>query len=86
MDVSRHHYELQLFGLGDRFVEGVFKKIRYIQKHPLHYQVFEKQYRRAQTDIFPFLIVYEFEEETKTIIIISVFHTSRNPKGKFEKK
>lgn len=85
MDLSCQYYEEQLTGLGNEFIQEVFSKIRYIQEFPLHYQVFDKQYRKTKIGRFPFLIVYEFEQETKTVIIISVFHTSRNPKEKFVK-
>ena len=82
IDESYGYYEEQKTGLGDNFTKDVFKTIRYIQNFPLHFSIFNKNYRQVKTEKFSFLVVYEFEEITNTIIIISVFHTSRNPKKK----
>lgn len=84
MDLSQNYYEEQLVGLGDNFIEEVFTTIKYIQQFPLHFHVFHKQYRQTKINRFPFLVVYKFEEEHNIIIIISVFHTSRNPKEKLK--
>lgn len=81
---SYEYYEEQQIGLGDYFTSDVYKTIRYIQKFPLHFNKFIKNYRQAKTDKFPFLVVYEIEEENEVIIIISIFHTSRNPKKKLK--
>jgi len=34
-------------------------------------------------ETFPFFIIYRINDRLKIIRIISVFHTSRNPKGKY---
>jgi toxin ParE1/3/4 len=74
-------YEDQQIGLGDEFKDEVRKKISAIQENPLHYPV-KGKYKEARTDIFPFSIVFRFDQKKKLVIIISVFHTSRNPKKK----
>lgn len=84
MDLSHGYYEEKRTGLGNEFVEEVFETIEYIQKFPLHFHVFDKQYRQARINRFPFLIVYEFVKENNTVVIISVFHGNRNPENKFE--
>ena len=74
-------YEEQQEGLGYRFEKGVLEKIKTIIKNPLHYP-FKGKWREAGLDKFPFLITYRIDEENKTLIILSVFHTSRHHKKK----
>ena len=74
-------YEEQQEGLGYRFEKEVLEKIKVITKNPLHYP-FKGKWREAGLDKFPFLITYRVDEDNKTLIIISVFHTSRHPKRK----
>jgi hypothetical protein len=79
---SWKYYEKQQTGLGDRFEDEVFKKIELIKTNPLHYPV-KKKMHEANTDIFPFLIVYKINKSRKLIMIVSVFHTSRHPRRKY---
>ena len=78
-------YEKQQIGLGDRFENEVFKKIKLIQNNPFHYSLKKIAYE-ALVDKFPFLIIYQVNDNKKLIIILSIFHTSRHPKQKFPKK
>lgn len=50
-------YEERRLGLGDRFKDEVVKKIRAVIENPLHYQL-KGRYGEAQTDVFPYLIVF----------------------------
>ena len=77
-------YEEQQDGLGDRFKEEVRRKIKSVLRNPLIYQV-KGKYREAQTDIFPYLIVFKIDKRQNLILIVSVFHTSRYPKKKTRK-
>jgi len=74
-------YEEQQEGLGNRFEDAVFEKISLIAANPLHYPL-KKGTREANTDTFPFLIVYRINKRRKLIMIVSVFHTSRHPRKK----
>ena len=74
-------FEEQQAGLGDRFEKEVFEQIELIAKNPLHYPL-KKGFREANTDKFRFLIVYRFNQRTRAITIVSVFHTSRHPRKK----
>jgi len=75
-------YEKQKTGLGDRFEDEVFRKIALIEANPFHYPL-KKKAREAVIDDFPFLIVYRVNKNQKLIMIVSVFHTSRNPVKKY---
>lgn len=74
-------YEERRSGLGDQFKDEVAKKIRAVVENPLLYQL-KGKYREAQTDVFPYLIVFRFDKKADIIFIVSVFHMKRNPKKK----
>jgi plasmid stabilization system protein ParE len=75
-------YEDQQPGLGDRFKQEVAKKINAIVENPFHFPA-KGKYREAHTDVFPYLIIFKFDQNKKMISIVSVFHTSRHPKRKY---
>jgi len=77
-------YETQKKGLGERFLTFVRKKIEQIGENPEHYgKRARKDYREAQVDIFPYLIVYKIYKQRKTVLIISIHHTKRHPRKKY---
>ena len=68
-------YEIQKAGLGFEFIEEVengFEKICY---HPQYYTFVTDNLRRIKIRRFPYLIIYEFENET--VIVNSVKHASQ---------
>jgi len=75
-------YEDKQSGLGDRFKQFLFRKIESISENPSYYPL-KGKYHEALVDDFPFLIIYKIVGQTKEILIISVFHTSRHPNKKF---
>lgn len=79
---SFEYYENQISGLGNDFIKTIDKTIDIIRKDP---QIFPFKHKKLQEAIlkkFPFVIVYKVNEKQKTIFILSVFHTSRNPSKK----
>ena len=76
-------YEEQQPGLGDRFEDEIFRKIDLIAINPLHYPL-KKRMHEATTDIFPYLIVYRINQKRKSLMVVSVFHTSRHPGKKYK--
>ena len=71
-------YEEEETGLGTKFRESVESTILSIKNNPFAYPVVEgSRNRRALIDRFPYIVVYSLE--TDLILIVSVFHTSRNP-------
>ena len=79
-------YEEQQNNLGDKFIDAFYSKLNQICQNPYHYKSSYKKYHEALTDKFPFLIVYQIEEKAQKIVVIAIFHTSRNPKKKFRRK
>jgi plasmid stabilization system protein ParE len=75
-------YEERQPGLGDRFVTEVLAKIKLIEQQPERYPTRHKSYKETPIAVFPFLIIYRLNSKKKAIRIVSVFHTSLNPKKK----
>jgi len=75
-------YEERQTGLGDRFVKEVVTRIKLIEQHPERYPSRYKSYKETPIAVFPFLIIYRLNKRKKIIRIVSVFHTSINPRKK----
>ena len=72
-------YEKRKPGLGGKFLEEFDHCINRIANHSLHYAVnFSEKYRFALLKVFPYSVVYRFDDEN-SILVISVFHQHRNP-------
>ncbi len=76
-------YEFKHPGLGDKFKEELEKGIESIIENPEHNRKIKNEIRQSLLHKFPYVIVYE--KMNNVIVIYSIFHTSRNPKQKFEK-
>lgn len=76
---SFNWYEKKQSGLGDEFLSEIQNSFQLIGKNPESYRIRYRQKVRAfVVDRFPFLILYIIKE--KMVDVVSVFHTSRNPK------
>lgn len=76
-------YEDRLVGLGDRFLSEILDRLHQIELNPDRFPTRFKSYKEAPVDTFPFLIIYKISKRSNAIRIVSVFHTSRNPKKKY---
>ncbi len=76
---AKDWYKSQQKGLEKRFVSEVKIIINYLIKNPLLFQLKYKTVRVAFTDVFPFGVHYHLNEETKTITVLGIFHTSLSP-------
>jgi plasmid stabilization system protein ParE len=72
-------YEAQQKGLGKTFILFIRESIQFITANPYSFQVRFDEIRTAVVKKFPFLIHYLIDENSKTVIIVAVFHTSRDP-------
>ena len=77
-------YEDRQSGLGDRFVKEVITRIHKIEETPERYHERHKLYRETPVPIFPFLIIYRLNKRKNSVRIVSVFHTSLNPKKRYK--
>jgi len=78
-------YEEQQDGLGIIFRTKILAKLNKVCANPLHYKSSYKKFHEALIDTFPFLIVYIIDDKQLRIIVMAIFHTSRNPIKKFRK-
>jgi plasmid stabilization system protein ParE len=70
-------YEARQTGLGVDFVARVRDVLRRIAAQPrLHAAVYQ-DVRKAVLSRFPYIVLYR--EEQSEVVVISVFHTSRDP-------
>ena len=76
-------YEDRKEGLGDRFINQINLKIKQVIQMPERFPEKRRSFREAKIDVFPYLLIYKIANRKKVITIISVFHTSRNPKLKY---
>ena len=69
-----------------KFIEIVEQTIEQLCKKPYGNRKKYKNYYEINLEKYPFSIIYIIEEEVKQIIIISIYHQSRNPKYKYKAK
>jgi plasmid stabilization system protein ParE len=65
------------------FITSVEKAIQLVCINPQQYKKVRKKYFQISLKKYPFCIVYEIDDASKSILILSVFHQKRNPKRKF---
>ena len=80
IEKSFEFYESRSPALGKRFLATVYKYLEKIKDNPNLFSIKRNSIREAYIKDFPFIIIYEILGET--IIIYSIFHTSRNPEKK----
>jgi plasmid stabilization system protein ParE len=76
-DEATDWYEQRRAGLGSSFVRSVETVLREIRKHPARYPWAFRDIREALVPGFPYCVYYR--EDPAGIVVLSVFHTSRNP-------
>lgn len=76
-------YWEQSHSAAENFESRVKEKIHDICSNPFLYRKIRKHFREVHLKKYPFSIVYSVNEETLTIIIMSIFHHRRNPKRKY---
>jgi plasmid stabilization system protein ParE len=75
---AHNWYEEREPGLGSEFMRCVDSCIQLIRRHPEIFPVAHRNIRQAVVRRFPYSIFYFPANET--IIVVSVFHASRQPK------
>ena len=79
-------YEERSTGLGVRFIEAVSEKINEISKFPNRYAKRSAEFREVSTNIFPYILIYEFLSKEKIVFISYIFHGKKNPELKYRRK
>ena len=78
-------YNLQQKGLGEKFMRQLRVILELILQNPFLFPEKKGEYREAPLSIFPFVVVYRMDVEKKRVIILAVYHTKRNPTGKYNR-
>ena len=76
---AKDWYKSQQKGIEKRFASEVKTTISYLIKNPLLFQEKYKKVRFSFTELFPFGVHYHLNQETKTITVLGVIHTSMLP-------
>ena len=72
-------YNAKQARLGDRFFNNVKKQTAKLATSAFRYAVKYDDIRCMQILNFPYLVHYRINEQTKTVKVEAMFHTSRNP-------
>lgn len=75
---STEYYEARETDLGLRFFNAILNSFKIIIRNPFAFPKSQNNLRKFTVDKFPFIILYVVKGSD--VIIIAVFHTSRNPK------
>lgn len=67
-------------GLGDRFFNNVKKQMAKLSTSALHFAIKYDDIRCMCIEKFPYMVHYRLNEQTQTVKVEALFHTSRNPK------
>lgn len=65
--------------LEDRFALAINEALQKVAANPQYFGYIKKPFREAVVKIFPYVIVFTIETKENSVIISSIFHTSRNP-------
>lgn len=76
-------YENQQKGLGLKFISDWENTINYVTNEPLAFEIKFKAFRQAGFKTFPFLIIFELENNT--VKIYSVIHAKRFPSKRYKR-
>lgn len=73
-----HWYEARRIGLGSDFILCVEEALEKIARNPKQYPIVHKNIRRGLIRRFPYGIFYLIADNR--IVVLAVFHCSRDPK------
>lgn len=74
---ARSWYRLQRDGLDRQLIQRVDETLQRIVDAPYSYPIAHQKLRRAAVKQFPFIILYEADDDT--VRVFAVYHTRRNP-------
>jgi toxin ParE1/3/4 len=75
---SINYYSFKEEGLEKKYLQVIIHAFQLISDNPLSFPVVKYNIRKFTIKDFPFNIYYVFE--IKTIYVLAVFHTKRNPR------
>src|SRR5882762_10112167 len=79
-------YEKNSYLAADNFIIRVQEAVTAICADPYRYRNGYKNLRELTLKKYPYHVIYYIDEVNFTIIVVSIFHTKRNPKEKYKNK
>ena len=76
-DKAANWYEAQQPGLGAKFTQAVDGILSQIADRPYLHPIIHRDTRRQVVPVFPFCVYYRVRKQE--IVVLSIFHTSRDP-------
>jgi plasmid stabilization system protein ParE len=67
-------------GLGKKLVARFRERLAELRGNPLTCQIRYSEVHTALVEQFPYMVHYFVDQQNKTIVVISILHTSRDPK------
>lgn len=77
------YYDLISNKVADNFLVELQNCLNSIEKNPEIYQIIKNNFRQAPLKKYPYVVIYSIEKRQK-VLVLSIFHTSRNPKMKLK--
>ena len=74
-------YQEQQKGISKTFLAELKNHFKMIEKRPMAFAIRYDEIRCLPLKKFPFMIHYRIKEESKTVLIEAIFHTSMKPKS-----
>ena len=84
LEIIRNHRKSSEITRNHQKSLEIKKSLELINLNPkLYPKKYDTHLQFAPVKVFPFIVVYWFDENLKTVFVTSIFHTNRNPE-KFE--
>jgi plasmid stabilization system protein ParE len=84
-EISFKWYEKKSIVAADGFILAVQDAITAVCANPDRYRNTHKKLREITLKKYPFNLIYYIDESKKLIVVTSLYHHKRNPKGKYIK-
>jgi hypothetical protein len=79
-------YNEKQTGLGDKLFNNVQNQTAKLSKTALLFSIKYDNIRCMRIEKFPYMVHYRVNEQTKTVKVEALFHTSRDPKSWTKRK
>jgi mRNA-degrading endonuclease RelE of RelBE toxin-antitoxin system len=74
---ARQWYESRRMGLGDELLNEIDEYVKVLEQEPQIYQIRKHNWRYCPLKRFPYVIVFEIEEQK--VVVFAVFNTYQHP-------
>ena len=69
----------------EKFVVAIDNALQLICDNPTRWRNKYKNFHEISLKKYPFTIIYTIEEDKSIVVVSSIYHHKRNPKGKYRK-